>query len=63
MFRSTHVTGAIASTPSNLSDDSSDDEEVREVDDDVKLAQRCYRWVTCSSFGAHRGGCKSHMST
>jgi hypothetical protein len=38
MFGSAHVTGATASTPKNLSDDSSDDEEVREVEDDVKLA-------------------------
>jgi hypothetical protein len=38
MFGSAHVTRATASTPGNLSDDSSDDEEVREVEDDVKLA-------------------------
>jgi hypothetical protein len=38
MFGSAHVTGAIASTLGNLSDDSSDDDEVCEVEDDVKLA-------------------------
>jgi hypothetical protein len=38
MFGSAHVTGATASTPTNLSDDSSDDEEVCDVEDDVKLA-------------------------
>jgi hypothetical protein len=37
MFGSAHVTGATASTPRNLSDDSSDDEEVCDVEDDVKL--------------------------
>jgi hypothetical protein len=38
MFGSAHVTGATASTPGNLSDDCSDDEEVHEVEDDVMLA-------------------------
>jgi hypothetical protein len=38
MFGSAHVTGATASTPKNLSDDYSADEEVHEVVDDVMLA-------------------------
>jgi hypothetical protein len=38
MFGSAQVTRATTSTPRNLSDDSSDDEEVCEVEDDVKLA-------------------------
>jgi hypothetical protein len=37
MFGSGHVTGATASTPGNLSDDSSEN-EVHEVEDDVTLA-------------------------
>jgi hypothetical protein len=37
MFESAHVTGATASTPENLSNDCSDDEEVHEVEDDVML--------------------------
>jgi hypothetical protein len=37
MFGSAHVTGATASTPGNLSDDSSEN-EVHEVEDDVTLA-------------------------
>jgi hypothetical protein len=38
MFGNTHVTGATASTPTNLSDDCSVDEEVHEIDNDVMLA-------------------------
>jgi hypothetical protein len=38
MFGNTHVTGATASTPTNLSDDYSVDEEVHEIDNDVMLA-------------------------
>jgi hypothetical protein len=37
MFGSAHATGATASTPRNLSDDSSEN-KVHEVEDDVTLA-------------------------